>query len=129
MIGLAVYLNRRRLTVAGAEDLGVLNAIVNAVGRLGKSTAPIGKRNSRDLWLSVGGLTRRSKGAEDEHLRWIRMKRLRVGDKVTVQVVRTDQPDRHVDATFAESRHKAGERMQKLMRGKAKRPTRKIRRR
>ena len=29
-----------------AEDLGALNAIVNAVGRLGKSTAPIGKRNS-----------------------------------------------------------------------------------
>src|SRR5215469_5044832 len=106
MIGLRVYLNRRKLTVAGAEDLGVLNAIVNAVGRLGKSTAPIGKRTTPDLWLSVGGLTRRSKGVQDEHLRWIGTKRLRVGDKVTVQVVRTEQADRHVGATIAESRHK-----------------------
>lgn len=129
MIGLAVYLNRRRLTVAGAEDLGVLNAIVNAVGQLGKSTAPIGKRTTRDLWLSVGGLTRRAKGAEDEHLRWVRMKRLRVGDKVTAEVVRTEQPDRHVGATVADSRHKARKRMQKLLRGKAKRPRGKARRR
>ena len=129
MIGLAVYLNRRRLTVAGAEDLAVLNAIVNAVGQLGKSTAPLGKRTIRDLWLSVGGRTRRVKGAQDEHLRWIRMKRLRVGDKVTVQVVRTEEPDRHVAATVAESRHKARKRMQKLMRGKTKRPRGKARRR
>ncbi len=69
MIGLAVYLNEKRLTVAGTEDLGVLNVIVNRVGQLGRSTAPIGKRTTRDLWLSIRGLTRRSKGAEDEHLR------------------------------------------------------------
>lgn len=129
MIGLAVYLNRRMLTVAGAEDLGVLNAIVNAVGTLGKATAPIGRRTTRDLWLSVGGLTRRPKGAQDEHLRWIRMKRLRVGDKVTVQVVRTEHPSGHVGATVAESRHKARQRVQRLMRDKTKRPRGKTRRR
>jgi hypothetical protein len=123
MIGLAVYLNRKKLTVAGADDLCVLNAIVNAVGRLGKSTAPTGKRHSRDLWLSVGGLTRRSKGMKDEHLRWVGMKRLRVGDKITVQVVRTDQPDEHVSATVAAPRQEATQRMQKLMRGKTKRST------
>ncbi len=32
MIGLAVYLNGKKLTLAGADDLCVLNAIVNAVG-------------------------------------------------------------------------------------------------
>ena len=74
MISLAVYLNGKKLTVAGADDLGVLNAIVNAVGSLGKSTAPVGKGVTRDLWLSVSGLTRRIEGAQDEHLRWIRMK-------------------------------------------------------
>lgn len=129
MIGLAVYLNGKRLTVAGADDLGVLNAIVNAVGDLGKSTAPVGKRVARDLWLSVSGLTRRSKGVEDEHLRWIRMKRLRVGDKVTVELVRTDAPDRHVSATVATSREEARKRMQKVMRGKTKTPKRQTRRR
>lgn len=127
MIGLAVYLNRRKLTVAGAEDLGVLNAIVNAVGQLGKSTARIGGRTTPDLWLSVSGLTQRSKQADDEHLRWIRMKRLRVGDKVTVQVVRTEQPDKHVGATVVASRHKAGKRGKKLVRGEIKHPRRKAR--
>jgi intein/homing endonuclease len=87
-----------------------------------KSTAPIGKRNTCDLWLSVGGLTRRSEGAENEHLGWIRMKRLRVGDKVTVQVVRTAHPDKHVSATVARSKPETWKRMQKLMRDKKKSP-------
>lgn len=60
MIGLAVYLNRKKLTVAGAEDLSVLNAIVTAAGELGKSTARLGKRRSPHVHLSVGGLTNRT---------------------------------------------------------------------
>jgi hypothetical protein len=47
MIGLTIYLNRKKLTVAGADDPCVLNAIVNAVGELGKSTEGIEKRRSR----------------------------------------------------------------------------------
>lgn len=101
MIGLAVYLNRKKLTVAGADDLGVLNAIVNAVGELGRSTIPFGKRGKPDLWLSVSGLTSRPEGAEDEHLGWIRHKRLRVGDNITVEVVRTERPHPHTSATVA----------------------------
>lgn len=53
MIGLAVYLNTTKLTVAGTDDLCVLNAIVNAVGELGTSTARVDKRRSADLWLSM----------------------------------------------------------------------------
>ena len=53
MIALAVYLNGKKLTVAGTGDLSVLNAIVNAVGELGTSTVPIAKRGKPDLWLSV----------------------------------------------------------------------------
>lgn len=101
MIGLAVYLNGKKLTVAGADDLCVLNAIVNAVGELGKATERVGRRRSVDLWLTVGGLTRRAKGAGDEHLRWLGHKRLRVGDKITVRVVQTDRPDKHKAATLA----------------------------
>jgi intein/homing endonuclease len=116
MIGLAVYLNRKKLTVAGADDLGVLNAIVNAVGKLGQATERIGKRNAPDLFLSVGGLTRRSEGMENEHLRWVRMKRLRVGDKVTIQVVRTERPDKHTNSTVARSGPESRKRIQRLMR-------------
>jgi hypothetical protein len=123
MIGLTVYLNRKKLTVAGADDLCVLNAIVNAVGELGKSTTPrIGRRRSVDLWLSVGGLTRRPKGTEDEHLRWLGHQRLRVGDRITVQIVRTDQPDQHTGSTVAASnRKKAREKLQRAIKGKTKR--------
>ena len=55
MIGLTVYLNGKKLTTSGADDLSVLNAIVNAVGELEKSTAPFGKRRRQ----TVGGLTHR----------------------------------------------------------------------
>ena len=66
MIGLAVSLNRKKLTLGGADDLCVLTAGVNAVGKLGKSSAQIGTRRRPDLWLSVSGLTSRSGGAQDE---------------------------------------------------------------
>lgn len=116
MIGLAIYLNRRRLTVAAAEDLALLSATVIAMGQLGKSTAWSGKRTP-NLRLSVSALTCRSGAAEDERLTWIGTKRLRVGDKVTVQVVRTEKPDRHESATVASSRrHQAKRRMQKRTR-------------
>ncbi|HEX3837625.1 MAG TPA: hypothetical protein VHW25_11740 [Steroidobacteraceae bacterium] len=98
MIGLAVYLNGKKLTVAGAEDLGVLNTIVTAVGQLGKSTAPLGRRPSVNLHLSVGGLTNRGNAVEDEHLRWVPLRSLRVGDRVSVRIVRTDRASQYVDA-------------------------------
>ena len=121
MIALAVYLNRRKLTVAGTDDLCVLNAIVNAVGELGKSTLPIGKRGKPDLWLSVSGLTSRPDGAEDEHLRWISHRRLRVGDKVTVQLVRTDRPDRHRSSTVAKRNSRVANPKRRPLKGKPKR--------
>jgi hypothetical protein len=46
MIAVAVYLNRKKLTLAGTDDLCVLNANVNAVGKLGKATAQI-RRGAR----------------------------------------------------------------------------------
>jgi hypothetical protein len=115
MIALAVYLNGKKLTVAGAEDLSVLNAIVSAVGELGKSTAGIARRRrSIDLHLSVGGLTQRANGAEDEHLRWISLLPLKVGDKVSVRLVRTDRPSEY------QSAHSAGGNMQKINEKKRK---------
>jgi hypothetical protein len=121
MIALVVYLNRKKLTVAGTDDLCVLNAIVNAVGELGKSTVPIGRRGEPDLWLSVSGLTSRPDGAEDEHLGWIGHQRLRVGDKVTVQLVRTNLPDRHRSSTVAKRNSRAGKPKRKPLKGEPKR--------
>lgn len=101
MIGLAVYLNRKRLTIAGAEDLCVLSAGIIAVGDLGASTAPVHPKRSVDLHLSVGGLTRRSEKMPDEHLRWVNLRRLKVGDRISVKIVRTAKPDKYASATPA----------------------------
>jgi len=123
MIALAVYLNKKKLTVAGTDDLCVLNAIVNAVGELGKSTVPLGKRGKPDLWLSVSGLTSRPEGVENEHLRWIGHRRLRVGDEVTVQLVRTDRPDQHKSSTIATRNSQVAEPKRKAAKGRPGRRT------
>jgi hypothetical protein len=118
MIALAVYLNGKKLTVAGAEDLSVLNAIVTAVGKLGKSTAPLGKGRLPHLHLSVGGLTNRGGGLDDEHLGWIRLQSLSVGDKISVRIVRTDRPNKYKSATPAGGNmQKINERRRKLSEG------------
>ncbi len=101
MIGLAVYLNGKKLTVAGAEDLSVLNAIVDALGPLGKKTARIRRSSRVHLHLSVGGLTGRPDGLEDEHLSWVGLRPLRVGDTVSVRIVRTARPSRPQEARSA----------------------------
>ena len=101
MIALAVYLNRKRLTIAGAEDLCVLSAGITAVGDLGAATAPVHPKRSVDLHLSVGGLTRRAEKMPDEHLRWVNLRRLKVGDRISVKIIRTAKRDKHASATPA----------------------------
>jgi hypothetical protein len=129
MIGLAVYLNGKKLTVAGAEDLGVLNAIVTAGGELGKSTALFRKRRSVHVHLSVGGLTHRGDGVENEHLRWVGLRPLRVGDRISVRIVRTDRPSRHTNASPAAAhRREINERRLKLREAQKARSSRSQRR-
>jgi hypothetical protein len=100
MIALVVYLNGKKLTVAGAEDLGVLGANVNAGGTLGKITVPYREDRKRRVsaHLSVGGLTRRPDG-KDEHLNWIRVKPLRIGDMISVRIIRTTRSSEYRSAT------------------------------
>ena len=69
MTAFEVTLNRETVTVAGKDDLGVLTAIVSAVGVLGRaSSGTQGKASGYDLDLQVGGLTSKGKGRPDEHL-------------------------------------------------------------
>ena len=93
MIALKTKLNGKTLCIAGAEDLCVLNSIVNAVGKLGSNSYP--KRNSNepaDLYLSVGGLTARS-DMDDQHVRWVENHELFVGDEVIITVVDAQKSD------------------------------------
>ena len=94
MLTLEVTLNGKKLALAGAQDLGVLNAIINAVGKLGeRSEGKVGKKTNYDLFLHVGGLTSRPKGQTNEHLNWVHQHPLSIGDEVTVKIVETQATD------------------------------------
>ena len=92
MIALRVTVNGEHLCVAGAEDMAVLNAMVNAVGNLGALT----KRQRADetpvIYLRVGGLTGRA-NERDEHLTWTDEIRLKPGDKVEIQVLEISEAE------------------------------------
>lgn len=93
MIALKTTLNGQQICIAGAEDLCVLNSIVNAVGKLGDLSNP--RRNSGDppdIFLSVGGLTGRA-NADDEHLGWTEHQALSVGDEILITVVEVTEAE------------------------------------
>lgn len=79
--------------VGGADDLGVLNAIVTAVGKLGDGARPTGPNEPPDIHLSLGGLTSRSADVPDEHLRWVGHRELSVGDRITVEILEATSAD------------------------------------
>lgn len=91
MIALEIELNGKSLGTAGTTDLAVLNAIVNAVGKLGPESKGA-RSNEEDLYLelTVGGLTGREPPGKDEHLTWIR-ELLKIGDSVSVRVVEASE--------------------------------------
>jgi hypothetical protein len=91
MVALKVKLNGTLLCVAGADDLSVLNTIVNAVGNLGPKTKKHRDEGPR-VFFSVGGLTGRTEGP-DEHVRWAELEPLRTGDTVEIEVLDTIEVD------------------------------------
>ncbi len=104
MIALKTSLNGQQICLAGAEDLCVLNSIVNAVGKLGDSSHP--RRDPSeppDLFLSVGGLTGRV-SADDEHLLWTEHHVLAVGDEIRIIVEEVAEADLPTSRMSARSR-------------------------
>jgi hypothetical protein len=94
MIAFEVELNGQSLGIAGADDLSVLSAIVTAVGKLGpNSTGAYQREDHYDMELTVGGLTSRPDGAQDQHLDWITQRPLKLGDVVTVKLVEANATD------------------------------------
>jgi len=102
MIVVEVSLNDKRLALAGADDLCVLSAIVNATGKLGpKSHGTKFEESEFDLSLRVGGLTSRGNGVEDEHPVWVDQLGLSLGDVVTVRLLDESEADSVVSASSA----------------------------
>lgn len=75
-----VYLNGKKLCLAGIGKDGALSGIVNWVTRGGNG----------DMFLEVGGLL----SLTEEHVNWIRQKPLRVGDNIQVKIVETKSADK-----------------------------------
>ncbi len=80
MHAFGVYLNGKKLCVAGVGEDGVLTAIVDWVS----------KRGRPDMSLHVGGLF----GSMKEHVHWVTRKPLRVGDRVQIRVMESRSVDK-----------------------------------
>lgn len=79
MRALEVYLNGKKLCVAGVGDSGVVTANVNCILRNGKD----------EMVLDTGGLN----SAAEEHLRWNECK-VGVGDLIQIRVIETRKADK-----------------------------------
>lgn len=75
-----VHLNKKKLCLAGIGENGVLTAIVDYASGNGRD----------EIALTVGGLF----SLQDEHVRWVKRRKLRVGDKILVKVVDTESVDK-----------------------------------
>jgi hypothetical protein len=104
MHALRVRINDEAPIIAGADDLGVLNAAVSCVGKLGRRSRSGREDEPADLFITVGGLTSRASDVPDEHLNWVSQKPLRIGDVISVEVLDTPNVDAPISGTEAEKR-------------------------
>ncbi|HVI08974.1 MAG TPA: hypothetical protein VND65_11860 [Candidatus Binatia bacterium] len=84
-----VYVNDRKICLAGIGEAGVLSAIVNWVA--GSS--------GEDLFLSVSGLI----NPASEHVSWVQQKPFAVGDEMKVRVVEVESVDEPRRSTSEEA--------------------------
>jgi hypothetical protein len=93
MFALKVQINEDTPVTGGAKDLGVLSAILTCAGKLGPAIVPGRNDETHDFTFRLGGLTSRAKGEVDEHLVWLEYRELKLGDRLTIQIVETDKVD------------------------------------
>jgi hypothetical protein len=86
-----LYLNNKRVCLAGIGHDGVLSAIINYVRGHGKN----------ETSLHVGGLI----GSADEHVQWVKRRKLRKGDELRVRIVEVES----VDSPSDRDRHSKAE--------------------
>jgi len=96
MLALRLKINRMKPIVAGADDLSVLSAMVTLNGALGSRTQ-IRNPGKPDIDVWLGGLTSRPNEEPDEHLRWLKRQKLKVGDRVSIEVIKTSKPGTAVE--------------------------------
>ncbi|PPD45451.1 MAG: hypothetical protein CTY16_10150 [Methylobacter sp.] len=90
MYAFKVQINDQEPIIGGAEDLGVLTAIVTATGKLGFSSFPHRGDGTRNIDFRLGGLTTRGEENEDEHFTWLDATELKLGDRILIEIIETD---------------------------------------
>jgi len=93
MYALKVQINDQAPVIGGAEDLGVLNAIVSCVGMLGSAAVAHRDGETEDFFVTLAGLTSRSIGLTDEHLYWLSQVPIKPGDRILVELIETETAD------------------------------------
>jgi hypothetical protein len=104
MYAFKVRINDEVPIIAGADDLGVLNATVSCVGKLGSTSRPMLEDELGDLFITVGGRTSRASDVPDEHLKWVSQRPLKIGDLISVEVLDTPIADAPISGKEAEKR-------------------------
>ena len=103
MIAFEIEVNGISLGSAGTEDLSVLTAIIDAVGKLGaQSQGSSANKSDYQLRLTIAGLTSRADVAADEHLHWI-TQNLKPGDVVTIKILESAAADAPTSAKPAQT--------------------------
>ena len=93
MIAFQVSINGKLITLAGKNDLSVLNTIVGAVGILGsESIGTVSEKDKFQLNVTVGGLSAKSNNEPREHLRWLDQK-IGIGDEISIRVIESNNSD------------------------------------
>ena len=104
MYAFKVSINHGSPVVGGASDLGVLSAIFTGAGPLGSNSVPHREGQPVDFSFRLGGLTSRAPGHEDEHLQWLDIDDLKVGDTVRIEIVQTDSVNPIIGGSQAKQR-------------------------
>lgn len=88
MLAFELFVDDRRICLAGMEDWSVMSVILSAVRpREGGERSRPGQ-----LDVAAGGLSETDENGASYHARWERID-LQVGSRVTINLVETDQPD------------------------------------
>src|SRR5205809_726927 len=103
MFALRLTINKRNPVVAGAEDLSVLSTSISLVGHLGSETANRGP-GKPNMHVHLGGLTSRRGKKADKHLRWLPHTKLKVGDRVLVEIIEAEKVGRVVERSKAQGK-------------------------
>ncbi len=93
MYAFKVSLNGQTPVIGGATDLGVLTAILTGTGTLGPNSVPHRSGQGREFTFRLGGLTSRASDQADEHVTWLDLEQLGVGDSLTIEIVETQSAD------------------------------------